>query len=188
MFRRSIALRVTLLALGMSLLATTIGAGRPSDKAAAPANRMAKRWLFIWRDMSNPAEVDRMIARFPAAHAAGYNGVAFSYNIAPERAAALKAAAKQNGLDLIAIVMGGGRDKNYVEGVLDKDALFVASNGVARFKADNPTVLLNTGFEDVRGNHLNGWAWQDTEGVTTFADHEVAHSGNTSLRMEAFSK
>ncbi len=26
---------------------------------------MHKRWLFIWRDMSDSKEVDRMIARFP---------------------------------------------------------------------------------------------------------------------------
>jgi hypothetical protein len=47
---------------------------------------MQKRWLFVWRDMSNPKEVERMIARFPRAQADGYNGVAFSYNVAPEKA------------------------------------------------------------------------------------------------------
>lgn len=28
---------------------------------------MQKRWLFVWRDMSDPKEVDRMIARFARA-------------------------------------------------------------------------------------------------------------------------
>ena len=50
--------------------------GTPSAAASAPS-RMQKRWLFIWRDMSDPKEVDRMIARFPRARADGYNGVAF---------------------------------------------------------------------------------------------------------------
>ena len=93
---------------------------------------LQKRWLFVWRDMSNPEEVERMIARFPRAAAAGYNGVAFSYNIAPGTAAKLRQAAKQNGLDLIAIVMGGAHDRNYAEGVLVQDALFVAHDGAAR--------------------------------------------------------
>ena len=60
-----------LLACGLLLSAGLAG--------AQPRQDFEKRWLFVWRDMSDPNEVDRMIARFPAAHAAGYNGVAFSF-------------------------------------------------------------------------------------------------------------
>src|SRR5207248_2639311 len=84
---------------------------RPSS-APSPAP-LQKRWLFVWRNMSDPKEVDRMIARFPAAQAAGYNGVAFEHNIPAAKAAELKQAAAAHGLDLIAIVMGGSRDRNY---------------------------------------------------------------------------
>src|SRR5215475_3794748 len=70
------------------------------------SDRFQKRWLFVWRDMSKPDEVERMIARFPQAATAGYNGVVFSYNVAPEKAAKLREAAKQNHMDLVAIVMG----------------------------------------------------------------------------------
>src|SRR5438477_4211 len=80
--------------------------------AAAPAGGMQMRWLFIWRNMSDPKEVDRMLARFSRAEADGYNGVAFAYNIPKEKAAALKQAAAQHHLDLIAIVMGGAHDRN----------------------------------------------------------------------------
>src|SRR5439155_8446562 len=147
------------------------------------------RWLFIWRDMSNPAEVDRMIAKFPRAQAGGYNGVAFAYNIAPQKAPALRAAAKRYGLDLVAIVMGSAHDRNYVEGVLSKDALFVAHGGTATLQPDNPgQQLVNAGFEEVTGNHFNGWSLQDDEGVTAFADHAVVHGGKTSLRMESIGK
>jgi hypothetical protein len=62
--------------------------------------------------MSNPKEVDRMIARFPAAKASGYNGVVFSWSVAREKATELKEAAKANGLDLVAIVLGGSHDRN----------------------------------------------------------------------------
>src|SRR5437016_11235518 len=67
------------------------------------ASRLQKRWLFVWRGMHDPKEVDRMIARLPTAAAAGYNGVVFPHDVAPAKAAELKAAAKQNHLDLIAI-------------------------------------------------------------------------------------
>ncbi|MBV9468561.1 MAG: carbohydrate binding domain-containing protein, partial [Abitibacteriaceae bacterium] len=89
---------------------------------------------------------------------------------------------------LITIVMGGAHDPNYMEGVLSKDALFVAQGGTASLRPDNPTQVLNADFEDATGNHFKGWTLQDDEGVTTFADHDVVHSGKTSLRMENVGK
>lgn len=162
--------------------------GTPLRRLNPYGATMQKRWLFFWRDMTNPAEVDRMIARFPRARADGYNGVVFSWNVAPAKASALKLAAAKNNLDLIAIVMGGSHDRNYAEGVLSKDALFVAHDDVATPQPDNPTRVLNGDFEDVNGNHFNGWGFQDDEGVTTFADHAVVHGGKTSLRMENIGK
>jgi hypothetical protein len=173
--------------LALAVGALVIGGACAQPKPAADA-RMQKRWLFIWRDISDPKEVDRMIARFPQAQKDGYNGVAFSYNVPPEKAAELKEAAAKYGLDLIAIVMGGPHDRNYMEGVLAKDALFVAKGGTATLVPDNPTKVVNGDFEDVKDNHFNGWAFQDDEGVTTFADHDVVHSGKTSLRMESIGK
>ena len=65
----------------------------------AASTRMQKRWLFFWRDMSDPKEVDRMIARFPAAKAEGYNGIAFSWNVPASKAAELRTGG-QSGLAL----------------------------------------------------------------------------------------
>jgi hypothetical protein len=195
MIRPRILLGGLLALLGSALL--FLGAWAASKPIAGPTaarstvrsqSGLQKRWLFVWRDMSDPKEVDRMIARFPRAQADGYNGVAFSYNIPAAKAAALKQAAKKHGLDLIAIVMGGAHDRNYTEGVLSKDALFVAHGGTAAHQPDNPTRVVNGDFEDVTGNHFPGWAFQDDEGVTTFADHEVVHGGKTSLRMESIGK
>jgi hypothetical protein len=142
----------------------------------------------MWRDMSDPKEVERMIARFPQARASGYNGVAFSHNVAPAKAAALQQAAKDNGLDLVALVMGGSHDRNYMEGVPVKDAVFVARGGRAALEPDTTARVLNGDFEEANGNHLKGWTMQDDEGLTTFADHEVVHSGKASLRMENIGK
>jgi hypothetical protein len=66
----------------MGILVLWLGWLAPTPDASAaenaPVSRFQKRWLFEWRDMSNPEEVERMVARFPRASAAGYNGVAFS--------------------------------------------------------------------------------------------------------------
>ncbi len=157
--------------------------------AVAPSpSGLSKRWLFVWADMSDPKVVDRMIARFPRAAADGYNGVAFAANIPAGKAAGLRQAAKQHRLDLVAIVMGSPHDRNYVEGVLSRDALFIARGGTAALLPDNPTRVVNSDFEVAAGNHFSGWSLQDDEGVTTFADHEVMHGGKSSLRMESIGK
>ena len=182
--RASLVLFLAVLPL---LIGSRTGGERPAN-GQPTANRMQKRWFFVWREMSDPKEVDRMIARFPRAHAEGYNGVAFSANVAPARAADLRQAAAKYGISLIAIVMGGNPDRNYVEGVLSKDALFTAGNGLLNFHPDNPTKVVNGNFESSTGNHMNGWGFQDDEGVTTFADHVVTHGSSASLRMESFSK
>ena len=193
MMHRRIVLQTLLAASIVALLYGSVGAAPvPAIKkalpkaasAAAPSPVMQKRWLFFWRDMSDPKQVDRTIAEFPRAQADGYNAVVFSSNVAPTKAAEFKAAANKYGLGLVAMVMGGTHDPNYEEGVLAKDALFVARGGVASFQPDNPTHVVNGDFEDVTGDHFHGWSFQDNEGVTTFADHAVTHGGKASLRME----
>jgi hypothetical protein len=151
-------------------------------------SRMRERWLFIFKDVTNAQQVDKMIALFPRAKADGYNGIALSYNVAPEKAAEVRQAAKANGLKIVAMVMGGAHDRNYEEGLPVKDALYLTHDFIATFQPDNPTHVANGDFENVNGNHFSGWSWQDNEGVTTFADHDVVHSGKTSLRMEGFTK
>lgn len=186
--------RVALFTVALCTLPIPVGAQQtPRPESATgksrplPKSGMQKRWLFVWRNMSDPKEVDRLIARLPRAQADGYNGIVFSPNVPEGKAAELRQAAKTYGMDIVAIVMGNARDRNYNEGVLAKDALFVAHNGTASLQPENPTVV-NSDFEDVTGNHVNGWGFQDDEGVTTFVDHAVTHGGKSSLRMENVGK
>lgn len=151
---------------------------------AALPSRLQKRWLFVWRDMSDPREVERMIARFPEAGTDGYNGVVFSCNVAPSMADELKQAATANGLELIAVVMGGAHDRNYVEGVPVKDAVFIVRGSHAVLQPDETARVLNGGFEQANESQFTDWTLQDDAGITTFADHDVVHSGTASLRME----
>ncbi len=200
---RALACKVDLLphiAVVSKLLVVACAAGvlvcpsaSPKPKVAAAVvqksiSRTQNRWLFFTSDMTDPKQIDQVIARFPAAQTAGYNGVVFSADVAKEKAAELKAAAKRYGLDIICTVMGGAHDRNYVEGVPVKDALYVVHGGTAVHQPDNPTVVQNGDFEATADNKFLGWGWQDDIGVTTFADHEVVHGGRTSLRMESISK
>jgi hypothetical protein len=166
------------------------GPSASTTKAAdqTVTSRSHKRWLFIFRDLTNPAEVDRMIARFPQAQAAGYNGVVCSFNVAKEKAAEVRQAAKKYGLEIIATVFGGAHDRNYVEGVPVKDTPFVVHGATASHEAEGSVELKNGDFESTNGDKFTGWAWQDDIGVTTFADHDVVHGGKTSLRMESIGK
>ena len=182
----AVRMQFAVVVLFLSLLSAVQGWGAEGTEAGA--NSLQKRWLFVWRNMSDAKEVERMIERFPRAAAAGYNGVVFSHNIAAEKAAELKESARRNGLDLVAIVMGGAKDRNYVEGVPVEDALFVVHAGRATLQQDNPTRVSNGDFEQANGNHFGGWTMQDDEGMTTFADHAMVHGGNVSLRMENIGK
>jgi hypothetical protein len=153
----------------------------PEELGAARA-RLEKRWLFVWRDMTDPNEVDRMIARLPQAAADGYNGVAFAYNVARSKTAALRTAAAASKLDLIAIVMGNPHDRDYVEGVPVKDAVFVARNGKATLVPHRPAIV-NAGFERAIDDRFAGWTVQDAPGIVTFVDRRVRHGGRSSLRI-----
>ncbi len=168
--------------IGISLVVGA-GCGRATAKRTYPP-RLERRWWFVWRNLRDPEEVTRMIARFPQAQADGYNGVVFSADIAPEKAAELKDAARRYGQKLIVAVMNGSRDRNNAEGLQVKEALFVAHKGVATFQPDNPTQVTNGGFEQAKGDQVIGWDLQDDPGVNSFVDHQVFHSGHASLRME----
>ena len=55
-------------------------------------------------------------------------------------------------------------NKNLAEGMLVKDALFVAKDGVAGFVADSPAKLENGGFEQFQGDRFTAFEKQDEPG------------------------
>jgi len=179
-------LRVSLRLALFAVLALLASALLINSCSAVPekGNEMTHRWLFVWRSVHNPAEVDRMIARFPRAQAAGYNACVFPFDVASSKAQELKAAATRYGLDLIPVVMSGSRDQNYTEGVPSRDALFVAKGGVLVFQPDNPTRIANGDFERVTGDDFEGWHMQAEDGTPLVADHKAVHGGKTSVYVE----
>lgn len=180
-------------ALGALALASTCALG--------DEGRLPKRWLFVMRSMRTPEEVERTIALFPKAAAAGYNAVVLSdsrllmlHRADPsyaENVLRVQKAAKENGLDLIPCVMHVGYggsvldyDPNLAEGFPVKEALFVARGGEAKLAADPAVSLRNGAFEQAEGNRFLGWDMQDNIGTGSFADREVKHGGEMSVRME----
>ena len=55
--------------LAAAVVASALAGCSLAQQNSLPPQTMQKRWLFVWRDMSDPKEVDRMIARFPQAQA-----------------------------------------------------------------------------------------------------------------------
>ncbi len=153
------------------------------------------------RDLSQAENLTAALDLLPRAQAAGYNAIVLSdsglyrLDTAPDSYKAallrLQREAEQHGLELIPAVMpigysGSilGRDPNLAEGLPVKDAPFIARDGTAVL-APNPQVSLPGGdFESVEDNRFAGWDWHDYPAQSTFADHRVMHSGQTSVRME----
>ena len=159
------------------------------------------RWVFIKCSFQSDKDVEDMrnIARTASEY--GLNGIVLDGMdgislFSPEQLARLvkvKEFADANHIEIIptgfatsygaAILM---QDKNLAEGLLVKDALFVAKGGTAQFVADSPAKLVNGGFEQYKGNRFSGFTVQDEPGKKTFVDTTVSHSGKASLRIENF--
>jgi hypothetical protein len=144
------------------------------------------RWLFIFRDLTKPEEVDRTIALLPGAAADGYTGLVLSWHIASQKVEQLKAEAAKYKLDLIPTVMGGVSDPNMAEGLPVKDAAFIAHNGKATLVPDPQASLAGGDFENAQNDRFAGWETQEAPGKCTFQDRKVAHDGQASVRMENF--
>ncbi len=97
-------------------------------------------------------------------------------------------ACRDNGVELIPALMGMGynapmlcNDKNLIEGLPVKDALFVVKGGQARV-ADDPAVeLVNGGFEQ-DGGSTSGWAVSSGRARVEI-DRTEKFSGNASLKV-----
>lgn len=177
------------------VIAFCLGAGAPK-RTIYP-----DRWVYVSRSFRSEKDVEdfRELARSASNH--GFTGILLSgmdrISLWPpdslERIAKIKQIADENHLEIIPAAFNTGyggalldRDKNLAEGLLVKDALFVAKNGTAHFQADSPARVENQGFEDHDGNRIAAFTLQDEPGVKTFVDTAVFHSGKASLRIEKF--
>ena len=159
------------------------------------------RWVRIDRSFQSDKDVDKLreLAQTAAQHGltaivlSGMDGISLGIPDDLERLRKVKEIADANHLEIIPEGFNTGYggallnfDKNLAEGLLVQDALFVVKNGTAGFVADSPTKLVNSSFDDFKGNRFSGFTTQDEPGKKTFVDTSVFHSGKASLRIENF--
>jgi hypothetical protein len=158
-------------------------------------------WVFGW-NLGKDSDVPEIARVLESAGRHGLNGAVLSGGLdtlcqeSPayfRRLEAIQALCGTNHLELIPAVFSIGygsgilaHDRNLAEGLPVEDAPFVVENGEAHFAPAGPAHLLNGGFEEHTGNKFKNFELCDQPGEISFADTEVKHSGQTSLRLENF--
>jgi hypothetical protein len=160
------------------------------------------RWVYVSRSLQQDSDVDdfRSIARVASEH--GLTGVMLSASFDNldrqgeaylKRLAAVRQIAQEYSIEIIPLFFSPGyaggilaHNRNLAEGLAVEGALYVASEGEARFVPDPPVVVVNGSFEQSNGNTVQGYRLQDSPGVISFVDYNVAHGGRVSLRFENF--
>lgn len=160
-----------------------------------------ERWVYVGRSFDQDEQVEELseIARTAAEHGltalvlSGMDRISLGNAEYLERLRKVKAIADQCRLEIIPAGFNTGyggaildHNKNLAEGMLVKDALFVAHGSEARFQPDSPARLENGSFDEFHGNRFAGFDEQDEPGRKTFVDQAVFHSGRASLRIENF--
>jgi len=187
----------TMFVAGMSARASArMGLAAGNAKKIYP-----ERWVYVSRSFDRDQHVEevREIARIASEHGltaivlSGMDRISLGNAEYLERLRRVKAIADQYHLEIIPAGFNTGyggaildHDKNLAEGMMVKDALFVARNGEARFQADSPAKLQNGNFDEFQGDRFAGFDTQDEPGRKTFVDTAVFHAGRASLRIENF--
>lgn len=103
----------------------------------------------------------------------------------------IKEICDQNNLEFIPAFMGMGYnaplqayDKNLIEGLPIKDALFVVKNGKADLVADPPVSIANGGFEQAEGESPASFSVTEETGAKISLDRKVFKQGSSALRVE----
>lgn len=171
--------------------------------ATAQGAKLPYRWMYVSRNLSSDerlASIEELV-RTGAEH--GMNGMVLSAGLElldrqpeayVERLRRLKAFCDEQGVEIIPIICSAGyggsvlaRNPNLAEGIPVENALFVAHGGTATLEPDPPITFANGGFEEHDGDQFAGFRFIDKPGVISFADTQVKHSGDASLRFEGIS-
>ena len=171
-----------------------------STAFAAPyADRFV--WIFGW-GLSKDSDVPEISQVLDTAARHGLNGAVVSFGLdtlckkSPDyfrRLEAVRQASERNRLELIPAVFSVGyggaalaHDRNLAEGLPVEDAVFLVQGNEARLVPDDSVRLVNGDFEVFTGNRFKGYNLLDQPGEISFADTQVKHAGQASLRLEQF--
>lgn len=171
------------------------------------SERFARRWVYLHPgyDLRRDDQVEQMLALFERIGKAGYNGVSIptgrlqllgwkekdNFYTNMER---VRVTAEEAGLEIIPRVMGFN---GYANGMLSnnpnlaaalpvRDCILEVHTGKAELSATENLIPLGGLEKFSRPDYPDGWGFVDAPGRVTFADREVKHSGDSSVRFQHF--
>lgn len=167
----------------------------------AQQNRLQYRWVWVMENLQVDAKIVPLQDLMARAKKAGYNGIVLSDyklnvldRVTPnyfKNLATIHETARKLELALVPTVCPVGysngllaHDPNLAEGLPVKDAIYVVHGRQADVETPEAERLKNGGFEAAKNDTMQGWNFQDTPGMITFADSVVKHGGSQSLRIE----
>ncbi|MBQ2337184.1 MAG: carbohydrate binding domain-containing protein, partial [Victivallales bacterium] len=165
------------------------------------AEQYEDRWFYVSRLLNNDQELADVEELVRTAGKVKLNGMLFACGVEgyatwiPERKvrlAKLKKACDENGVEIIPIIWSIGygtmlaHNPNYVEGLLTKDMPYVVKGNKAYVLEEKGARAANVDFEKHDGNVFAIKGWTDAAGQRSFADTEVKHGGECSVRLENF--
>ena len=158
-------------------------------------------WIFGW-NLKTDADVAAITQVLESGAAHGINGAVLSCGLdslsttTPDfsrRLDEVQRTCERLKIELIPAGFGVGyggtalqHNKYLAEGLPVVDAPFLVQGQSARLVPNESAHLSNGGFEEFQGNRFNGYNFHDQPGEISFADTQVKHSGQASLRMENF--
>ena len=164
------------------------------------AEQYEDRWFYVSRMLNNDKELADVEELVRTAGKVKLNGMLFSCGVEgydtwkqdrKVRLAKLKKTCDENGVEIIPIIWSIGygtmlaHNPNYVEG-LPCVVSYVAKGGKAVVTQEPGLIVENGDFEKHDGNNFAVKGWIDAAGQRSFADTEIKHGGECSVRLENF--
>lgn len=165
----------------------------------AMSAEFADRWFYLSRNLQKDADVDDIAQVVQVARKGNLNGMLFACSIEnvgvwdAKRLARLekvKDICRKGKIEIIPIIWSTGYgtmlgvDPNLVEGLFYKDVPFKVNGREARLVTVDQEIFANGGFEEHTGNRFKIDGFTEEPGKISFADTEVFHGGNCSIRLE----
>ena len=166
-----------------------------------PAEQFPVRWFYMQTNLAVAANVDNVISVMERASKVGYNGMVITdskfsildnvyapYFINAEK---VRKKGEELGIAITPAVADMGwssgllsHDVNLIEGQPVKRMPFIVKGGM--LTPERFVNYANSGLEEVNGDKLVGFSYQDGPGEISFSDNATKHGGARSIRFEKY--
>ena len=164
-------------------------------------NLFPVRWFYMQTNLAVATNADQVISVMERAKKAGYNGMVITdskfsildnvYKPYFDNAERVRKKGEELSMTITPCVADMGwssgllsHDVNLIEGQPVKRMPFVVSGRL--LTPERFVNYSNGGLEEVNGNKLSGFSFQDGPGETSFSDTAIKHTGNRSVRFENY--